>query len=169
VTSTLPGARLFHEGQFEGRTIRLPVFLGRRPEEPPNPDLLSFYRKLLKAVNKPVFRGGDWRLCERTGWADNSSFKNLVAWTWAKDSEEYLIAVNLSDRALQARISLERPLVGSDNWLFTDELSGDRYEREGQELAQHGLYVELQPWGCHFLRCVQSEGQRELAARRAQT
>ena len=92
-----------------------------------------------------------------------------MAWTWAKDSEEYLIAVNLSDRALQARISLKRPEGGSDNWLFTDELSGDRYEREGEELAQQGLYVELQPWGCHFLRCVQSEGQRELAATRAQT
>ena len=169
VTSTLPGARLFHEGQFEGRTVRLPVFLGRRPEEPPNPYLRAFYRKLLEVVNKPVFRGGDWRLCERTGWADNASFRSLVAWTWAKDSEEYLIAVNLSDSALQARISLKRPEVGSDNWLFTDELSGDRYEREGQELAQHGLYVELQPWGCHFLRCVQSGGQRELAATRAQS
>ncbi len=31
VTSTLPGARMFHEGQFEGRKVRLPVFLGRRP------------------------------------------------------------------------------------------------------------------------------------------
>ena len=31
--ATLPGARLFHEGQFEGRKIRLPVFLGRRPAE----------------------------------------------------------------------------------------------------------------------------------------
>src|SRR5271169_228330 len=26
--SFLPGARLFHEGQFEGRKVRLPVFLG---------------------------------------------------------------------------------------------------------------------------------------------
>ena len=34
VTSTLPGARMFHEGQFEGRKVRLPVFLGRRPDEP---------------------------------------------------------------------------------------------------------------------------------------
>ena len=30
---TLPGARLLHEGQLEGRKVRLPVFLGRRPEE----------------------------------------------------------------------------------------------------------------------------------------
>ena len=92
-----------------------------------------------------------------------------MAWAWAKDSEEYLIAVNLSDRALQARISLKRPELGSDNWLFTDELSAESYEREGEELAQHGLYVELPPWGCHLLRCVQSEGRWGLAATRAQT
>ena len=29
---TLPGARLLHEGQFEGRKVRLPVFLARRPD-----------------------------------------------------------------------------------------------------------------------------------------
>ena len=168
-TSTLPGARLFHEGQFEGRKVRLPVFLARRPEEPPNRDLRSFYRKLLKAINKPVFRDGDWHVCERTGWPDNSSFKNLVAWSWAKDSDEYLIAVNLSDRAVQARVRLKRPEIGSGKWLLTDELSGDKYEREGNELAQSGLYVELKPWGWHFLHCVHSEGQRQLAATHAQT
>jgi glycosidase len=160
VASTLPGARLFHEGQFEGRKVRLPVFLGRRPEEQANPDLRSFYRKLLKAINRPAFRIGEWRLCERTGWPDNSSFKHLVAWSWTKDSEEYLIAVNLSDRALEARVLLRRPEVGSGKWLLKDELSGDQYERQGDELARSGLYVELKPWGYHFLHCVQSEGQR---------
>ena len=169
VTSTVPGARLFHEGQFDGRKVRLHVFLARRPEEPPNPELRSFYTKLLKATAKPVFHDGDWRLCERTGWADNSSFQNLVAWSWVKDPEEYLIAVNLSDSAVQARVSLRCPEVGSGKWLLTDELSGDKYEREGDELAQSGLYVELKPWGCHFLHCVQSEGQRQLAAAHAQT
>jgi hypothetical protein len=32
-TSTIPGAILFHEAQFEGRKVRVPVFLGRRPVE----------------------------------------------------------------------------------------------------------------------------------------
>lgn len=32
--ATLPGARLFHEGQFEGRKVRLPVFLKQRPVKP---------------------------------------------------------------------------------------------------------------------------------------
>ncbi len=50
-TSTLPGARLFHEGQFEGRKVRLPVFLGRRPEEPLDKQLQDFYTKLLAAID----------------------------------------------------------------------------------------------------------------------
>ena len=36
---TLMGAKLLHEGQFEGRKVRLPVFLGRRPDEPVDHDL----------------------------------------------------------------------------------------------------------------------------------
>ncbi len=34
--ATLPGATLWHEGQFEGRRVRPPVFLSRRPEEAPD-------------------------------------------------------------------------------------------------------------------------------------
>ena len=37
--ATLPGATLWHEGQFEGRRVQLPVFLGRRPDEPIDEDL----------------------------------------------------------------------------------------------------------------------------------
>ena len=69
--------RLFHEGQFEGRKVRLPVFLGRRPSEPVDKDLRSFYKSLLETVNTSSFREGQWNLCDRTGWPDNASFQNL--------------------------------------------------------------------------------------------
>ena len=101
-TSTLLGARMFHEGQLEGRKVRLPVFLSRRPHEPVDHDLQDFYTKLLRAINAPIFREGDWTLCERTGWPDNASFENIVAWRWSMDEEAYLIVVNLSDSRSQA-------------------------------------------------------------------
>src|SRR5512139_3356453 len=47
---TLAGAKLLHEGQFEGRKVRLPVFLGRRPAEEPERDLVAFYERLLQEV-----------------------------------------------------------------------------------------------------------------------
>jgi hypothetical protein len=70
---TLPGAKLLHDGQFEGRRVRLPVFLSRRPEETPERDMEAFYLALLTETNREIFRKGQWKLCERTGWPDNPS------------------------------------------------------------------------------------------------
>ena len=50
VMSTLQGARLYHDGQLEGRRTRLPVQLGRGPDEPPDSDLRAFYGRLLRAI-----------------------------------------------------------------------------------------------------------------------
>ena len=48
--STLQGARLYHDGQLEGRRTRIPVFLGRGPDEAPDDDLRAFYARLLRAI-----------------------------------------------------------------------------------------------------------------------
>jgi len=150
--ATLPGARLFHEGQFEGRKVRPPVFLGRRPQEPSNRELQSFYATLLEAIDSPVFRGGHWTLCERTGWPDNSSFQNLVAWTWVQDEDRFLIVVNLSDNTAQARVPWRNLREGK--WRLSDLLCGATHDRDGSEMLDPGLYVELGPWKSSFFRCV---------------
>ncbi len=155
--ATLPGTRLFHEGQFEGRNVRLPVFLGRRPNESVDHELQRFYVNLLDAVNRPVFREGEWRLCDRTGWPDNPSFQNLVAWTWLKDGEKRLIVVNLSDVSVQARVQVPWTDVGCGKWLLIDVMSGVTYERDGDEMLSPGLYVELKPWNYQVFQCLRHE------------
>ena len=152
VISTLPGARMFHEGQFEGRKVRLPVFLGRRPDEPVNHELFEFYRGLLKAINAPVFRDGEWQLCERSGWPDNSSFLNLIAWCWSKDEARYLVIVNLSASRSQAQIQV--PFGAEKAWILTDLMSGAVYERDGSGMSSPGLYVELEGWGYNLFQCT---------------
>ncbi len=155
-TSTLPGARLFHEGQFEGRKVRLPVFLRRRPEEPVDKELQEFYSKLLAAIDTPVFRSGEWKLCDRTGWPDNATFENVVAWSWNGEGDRYMIVVNLSDGAAQARVKIPWNDLKGNQWRLTDLLSDATYERDGDEMVSSGLYVDLQPWGYHFLRLTHS-------------
>ena len=91
--STLQGARLYHDGQLEGRRTRVPVFLGRGPDEPPDPDLRSFYARLLRAVADSDLRHGDWRLCPCEGWPDNDSFTRLAAWCWSSPGSRHLIVV----------------------------------------------------------------------------
>jgi len=34
-------------------------------------------------------------------------------------------------------------------WLLRDLLSPHAYERDGDELSRHGLYVDLPAWGYH--------------------
>jgi len=149
---TLTGARLLHEGQFEGRKVRLPVFLGRRPAEPVDQELAAFYSRLLKAVNRDVFRNGEWRLCERSGWPDNQSCLNLLAWCWVKEDERDLIVINFRQDAAQARVHLPWDELRGKSWRLNDLLSGESFDRSGDEMRDAGLYVDLKPWQCHLFQ-----------------
>ena len=149
---TLTGAKLLHEGQFEGMKVRLPVFLGRRPAEPVDQDLAAFYGRLLQETNRDVFRNGAWRLCERSGWPDNQSCRNVLAWCWAKDDERYLIVINFRQEAAQARVQVPWDELREKTWRLSDVLSGESYDRSGDEMREAGLYVDLQPWQCHLFQ-----------------
>ncbi len=148
---TLPGAKLLYEGQFEGRRVKLPVFLGRRPVEPIDSELRTFYHTLLAAVKESGLHEGQWQLCERTGWPDNSSYLNLVAWCWSKGEARYLVVVNLSEYRSQAHVQLPWNELSGRTWQLTDVLSGDLFKRDGGEMQLAGLYVDLPAWRFHFL------------------
>lgn len=145
--ATLPGAKLFHEGQFEGRKTKLPVFLGRRPQEPVDQALQSFYKQLLS--NLATFNDGDWRLCESTGWPDNQTCRNILAWTWQQSEQRKVIVVNFSACPAQARVAIPSEALHGQTWNLEDTLSNARYERNGDEMFRPGLYVDLGPWGYH--------------------
>ena len=151
-SATLPGARLFHEGQFEGRRVRLPVFLRRRPDEVPDKNLQEFYRSLLQALGSTDIRDGEWKLCERTGWPDNASYMNVVAWCWHKEAHRHLIVVNLSGSRSQTRVRLPWADLAGRSCRLNDRLQVAVYDRAGDELQESGLYVELEPWGYHVFR-----------------
>jgi len=149
---TLPGAKLLHEGQLEGAKVRLPVFLGRRPAEPIDHDLVAFYERLLKATQRDVFRNGAWRLCERSGWPDNPSYRDVLGWCWLKDDERYLIVVHFGPDTAQARVQLPWDELRGESWRLEDVLTNEVYDRSGDEMRDAGLYVDLGPWKCHCFR-----------------
>ena len=149
---TLPGAKLLHEGQFEGFKVRLPVFLARRPSETANQEIAAFYKRLLKEINRDIFRNGEWCLCERSGWPDNESCQNILAWCWVKDRERCLIVINFRQEAAQARVHLPWDELKGKTWRLDDALSGESYDRSGDEIRDAGLYVDMGPWKCHLFR-----------------
>jgi hypothetical protein len=147
--ATLPGATLWHEGQFDGRRTRLPVFLARPLEEPLDAELREFHRRLFEAVHASGMRRGEWRLLDSTGWPDNPTYRNLIASGWSGDDGRHVVIVNLSDQPAQARIPLPWDDLTGRTWQLRDLMDGPSYTREGAEMVNPGLYVELGAWGTH--------------------
>ena len=153
LAATLPGARLFHDGQFDGRTTRLPVFLARRPAEAADEGLHEFYTRLLAVTASPALHDGTWRLCTHSGWPDNATHQQIVSWSWEHDGEpRCLIVVNLGDAPAQAQISPAMGGLAGHTWILDDRLSGERYERSGDEMTASGVFVALPPWGAHLFQ-----------------
>ena len=147
--ATLPGAALWHEGQFEGRRVRPPVFLARRPEEPVDEPTREFYGRLLEAAS--AVRRGAWRQLTPTGWPDNDSHRALLAWSWTDTDARHLVVVNDSGHPAQARVPLPWDDLRGREHRLTDLLTGQTYDRAGDELADAGLFVALDAWQVHVL------------------
>jgi Alpha amylase, catalytic domain len=141
------GARLVHEGQLEGRRVRVPVQLARRTDEPVDTELRTFYEGLLAELADPTFRDGEWQLAERSGWQGNDTWRNLVAW-WRRGDSLRLVVVNLGDVPASGHVSLP----GEGSWLLADALTGERYERSGDQ-----LYVAVEPWASHLFTLTSRE------------
>ncbi len=151
IASTLPGARLFHEGQFEGRKVKIPVFLRRRPYETVDQSLVSFFNQLLEVIHAPIFHEGFWQLNEITGWPDNDRFKDLLSWQWSSGSDLFLMVVNYADQPSQGKVQLSNDSLWGTNWVLKETFSDRSFVRNGEDLIRDGLFVSLEPWQFHFL------------------
>ncbi|MEU5692404.1 alpha-amylase [Actinosynnema sp. NPDC020468] len=147
--ATLPGGTLWHEGQFEGRRVRTPVFLDRAPDEPADTDLAAWHHHLLSTA--PGVRTGTWQLLDVDGWPDNRTADNLLSWSWTAPGARHLVVVNLSAAASQGRVPLPWPDLRGRSVRFRDLLDHRAFDREGDELSSDGLFVALPPWGHHVL------------------
>ena len=152
VVATVPGLHLFHDGQLEGRNIRLPVQLVRERKEADDPEIKRFYDNLVAIYSGPAFHRGEWMLIEsRQAWKGNESHKSLLAWCWRYMEQVQLVVVNYSPNQAQGWLKLPIILGNGGSILVRDELAGVIYTRDADELRASGLYVDLGPWQAHIL------------------
>ena len=122
---TLPGARLLHEGQAEGRAVKLPVQLGRLPAEEPHPGLRDFYTRLLQAQRDPVLHEGTYfALASRSYLGADRSHEGLISHAWSLADALRVVVVNLGHAQASARLMLP-PLPDGTRWRFRDLLRDD--------------------------------------------
>lgn len=150
VISTLPGMILYHDGQFEGRKIKLPVQLGRSPQEKSDKRIFGYYDKLLKITKQDAFKLGTWQMldCLPVSTMDLSN-ENLFAWEWTYKDIKKIVVINYSNSTAKCRIILDIP-AESDSIKLFDELHDNTYIRQVAEIRGIGLYVELKAYNSHI-------------------
>lgn len=155
-TFFLPGMRFFHEGQLEGRRLRASLHLRRRPAEPVDLALQRFYRDLLECLRLPEVHAGTWRLLEcRSAWDGNGTWDHFLAYAWEGQTPgRVLVIANHGSTRGQCYVQLPFAGLGDRKFLLLDQLSPARYERDGAELANGGLYLDLPEWGYHVFEMM---------------
>ncbi len=154
IHATMPGLRLFHHGQLEGRRKKLPVQLGREPEEPDNPDFLAFYQKLLSLTRQPLFKHGVGHVLPVLPPSPgDQAHQPLVALARSLEDQKGVIAVNFSGQVASGFINFPEGFwQGWSRIVLRDEMVEPvkNFPRSQEELESQGLYVWLQPHEFHF-------------------
>jgi hypothetical protein len=145
-----PGLRFLQEGQLDGRRVHVAMHLGRRPDEPVDTALRTFYQRLLAALKRPEAHVGDWRLREcRAAWPGNPTSEQFLVQSWEAPAGRLLACVNYGPTRGQCWADAAFEGLEGRGVVLSDLLGPDRYERDGTALAHGGLYLDLPAWGHH--------------------
>ena len=148
--ATSPGLRFYHQGQLEGARIHWPIPLCEAAEEPWDPAITALYEKTLRLSNEEVFHTGEWKLLDVRPAGDESS-ENLIAYRWRSGQAHKIIVLNPAGKTSQGRIPLAGEVSATRGYNLCDELNEATYQRSGEEMARHGLYVRLDGYRAHWL------------------
>ncbi len=155
LAGTVPGLTLFHDGQFDGRAIKVPIQLRRRPVERTNEMIRDFYQQLLTALaGDDVVRRGIWSLLPlRPAWPDNPTWANFIAYFWkTEDRQIRLIVVNFGPVQGQCYVDLHSAEMSREatEFEFRDVLSKSCYTYGIDQLLAQGLYLDMPAFGFHM-------------------
>jgi hypothetical protein len=152
ITFLTPGLRLIHDGQFEGRKVRISPHLVRRPEEAINDEIADHYERLSAVLRHRAVRGGQWRLLEtERAWSENDSAGNFIAFSWQGGAGDWLwVVVNFAPHQGQCFVRLPIAELAGRTVRLKDLSAPNIYERPGDDLLKRGLYVDLAGWKFHI-------------------
>jgi hypothetical protein len=148
LTFLSPGLRFFHQGQFQGRKIRISPHLCRGPDEPTNEEVGKFYARLLAVLRQPALRDGRWSLLECVpAWDGNWTWDCFVAFAWEGPAgERLLVVVNNAPHQSQCHLRLPFTDLAGKQWRLQDQLGPAAHDWDGGALQARGLYLDEPPW-----------------------
>jgi hypothetical protein len=146
-----PGLRFFHQGQLEGRRMRVSPHLVRATVEAADEPVANFSIRLLAVLRRPILRNGSWTLLEcQPARDDNTTWDNFITFCWKESANEWLlVAVNFSPRQSQCFMRTPFPQLAGRTVGLHDLLGPYVYDRAGDDLLARGLFLDLPPWSYH--------------------
>jgi hypothetical protein len=149
ITFLSPGLRFFHQGQLEGARVRVPVHLCRSPVERVDRNVSDFYARLLSGLLKTrVLSDGAWSMIEpQPAWHGNWSSEGFIASAWSgADGRRVVAVVNYTQGQSQCRLRLPFIDLRGKQVRLTDLMGTERYDRDGSDIVDQGLFIDLAPW-----------------------
>ena len=152
IMSTVPGVRLFHDGQLDGYRVRMPTQFCRQPHETADPSIRTFYEKLLTACNLPSFHEGEWEMLDFNQTSQsNNNHPNVLAWSWSASGGFKIVVVNYSQENAAGWLNLPSGSESTEKVPLRDELAGATQTYSFKHIERQGLYLELKPWEARIL------------------
>lgn len=152
--SFMPGLHLFHEGQFEGFSVKLPIQLIRRRAEEADPDIAAFYKKLFSILKKEISDIEDYKMVfPESAWApENDSYRNFLTVFLKKEKYIYLLAVNYSEKKSQCYVPFYPECLTGSEVSFEEIFEGSVFKRNCDELLSKGLYLDEGPFKVNLFK-----------------
>jgi hypothetical protein len=106
---------------------------------------------LLGVLRQPAVRDGHWQLLAcAPAWEGNWTCDCFVAFAWQGPAgERLLVAVNYAPNQSQCYLRLPFNDLAGASWWLEDQLGAAAYDRTGDDLQSHGLYLDVAPWQVH--------------------
>ena len=140
ILATVPGAHLYHEGQFEGRKSRVPVHLSRRMSEEENLGIRSLYANLFTFMQETKLYDGEWQRLEAHQGLFSRHAHAMLVWTWKTPVGEYVFCINFTDDRINGSV----PYLKDKKVLRMTDQSMTDVEKE--IYLKGTSHVKLAPW-----------------------
>jgi glycosidase len=159
VTYLCQGLGFFHDGQFEGRVKKIPVHLGRGPNEAIDLLVRDFYDRLRACMHQPEAHDGSWRLLDcAPAWDGNWTWDCFICFAWhTTNGGALIVAVNYAANQSQCYVQIPFDEIRGHAVRMQDLMNPIAFERNGDELFSRGLYLDVPAWGYHVFQLAKTD------------
>ncbi len=156
---TLPSMKLIYDGQIEGRKFYHALQLGRIQKEQESAELINFYKLLFSSIKNSTIKNGYFKILKPIpAWEGNPAFYNFIIYLYEDDKmNKDLVVINLSPYQSQCKVKILSYDLAGKRFLIKDRLSSEEYLRDGDEMLNNGLYLDLKPYQTQIFKFIKQD------------